>query len=43
MRTVENRCEISTAVLPALKILEALEHLEFRTRIERGRRLVEYQ
>ena len=28
MRTLEKRCEISTAVLPSLQLLEALEHLE---------------
>ncbi len=43
MRTLEKRCEISTAVLPRGELLEALEHLEFRARIERRGRLVEDQ
>ena len=40
MRTLENRWEISTAVLPA-QLLEPLEHLELGARIERRGRLVE--
>ena len=43
MRTVEKRCEISTAVLPSAQLLEALEHLELGARVERGGRLVEDQ
>ena len=43
MRTLEKRCEISTAVLPCAQFLEALEHLELGARIERRRRLVEDQ
>ena len=43
MRTLEKRCEMSTAVLPSRQLLEALEHLELGARVERGGRLVEDQ
>ena len=43
MRTLEKRCEISTAVLPCAQLLEALEHLELGARVEGRGRLVEDQ
>ena len=42
MRTLEKRCEMSTALALA-QLLEALEHLELRARVERRGRLVEDQ
>ena len=43
MRTVENRCEINSAILPAGQFGEALKHLEFAARVERRSGLVEDQ
>ena len=43
IRTVEKRCEISSAILPVRQFRESLEHLVLGARVERRRRLVENQ
>ena len=43
MRTVENRCEIRSDILPCVSSAKRLEHFVFGTRVERRRRLVQNQ